>query len=155
MRSSVPDGDLATILEEAVTEKLEKLEAKRYGKTKAPRKNLEEADTSPFSRYISAPVRRAVYERDGGQCVYRDQTGRRCTETQQLEFHHLKPYGRGGDRSPANICLLCRAHNAYIAEHDYGKEFMEQFRKSSSGVAEPAVVYTSTESFTPPSPPPP
>ena len=43
MRSSVPDGDLATILEEAVTEKLEKLEAKRYGKTKAPRKSVEYA----------------------------------------------------------------------------------------------------------------
>ena len=43
MRSSVPDGDLATILDQAVTEKLEKLEAKRFGKTKTPRKTL----TSP------------------------------------------------------------------------------------------------------------
>jgi hypothetical protein len=60
MRSSVPDGDLATILEEAVTEKLEKLEAKRYGKSKKPRKNLAKTDTSPSSRFIPAPVRRAV-----------------------------------------------------------------------------------------------
>jgi hypothetical protein len=29
MRSSVPDGDLATLIEVAVTEKLEKLETKR------------------------------------------------------------------------------------------------------------------------------
>jgi hypothetical protein len=38
MRSSVPDGDLATIIEEAVIEKLERLESERFGKTKAPRK---------------------------------------------------------------------------------------------------------------------
>ncbi len=60
MRSSVPDGDLAAIIEEAVTEKLERLEAKRFGKAKAPRKNLEETDTSASSRYIPAAVKRAV-----------------------------------------------------------------------------------------------
>ena len=54
MRSSVPDGDLATIIEEAVTEKLERLEAKRFAKTKAPRKSVEDTDTSASSRYIPA-----------------------------------------------------------------------------------------------------
>jgi hypothetical protein len=68
MRPSVPDSDLATIIEAAVTEKLERPESKRYGKTKAPRKSLGETDTAPSSRYIPAPVRRAVYERDQGQC---------------------------------------------------------------------------------------
>ena len=48
MRSSVPDGDLATIIEEAVTEKLERLEARRFAKTKAPQeKGLEQTNTSP------------------------------------------------------------------------------------------------------------
>jgi hypothetical protein len=93
MRSSVPDGDLATIIEEAVTEKLERIESKRYGKTKAPRKSLEETDTSASSRYIPAPVRRAVCARDGNQCVFVDENGRRCTERNNLEFHHRKPYG--------------------------------------------------------------
>ena len=50
MRSSVPDGDLAAIIEDAVTEKLERLEAKRFAKTKSPRKSVERADTSPKSR---------------------------------------------------------------------------------------------------------
>ena len=36
MRSSVPDGDLAAIIDAAVTEKLERLEARRFGRTKAP-----------------------------------------------------------------------------------------------------------------------
>ena len=33
MRSSVPDGDLATIIDQAVTERLERLEARRFAKT--------------------------------------------------------------------------------------------------------------------------
>ena len=37
MRSSVPDGDLARIIEIAVSEKLQRVEAKRFGQTKAPR----------------------------------------------------------------------------------------------------------------------
>ncbi len=142
MRSSVPDGDLATILEEAVTEKLEKLEAKRYGKTKNPRKNLEETDTSASSRHIPAAVKREVCDRDGYQCAFRDETGRRCTETQRLEFHHIKPYGRGGDHHPSNIELRCRTHNLHEAERDYGKEFMERYLNTEGRVSEPAAVYT-------------
>ncbi len=145
MRSSVPDGDLATIIEEAVTEKLERLESKRFGKTKAPRKSLEETKTSPSSRYIPAPVKRAVYERDQGQCGYVDPSGRRCTETERLEFHHHKPFGRGGDHSVGNIQLACRTHNGYYAERDYGKEVVERYRikrRSGSRVSEPAAAYT-------------
>jgi hypothetical protein len=141
MRSSVPDGDLAAIIDEAVTEKLERLEAKRYGKTKAPRKGLEEVDTTPSSRYIPAPVRRVVYERDGGRCTFADINGRRCSERHRLEFHHSgKPYGRGGDHHPSNIKLLCRAHNQMLAEREYGKEVIERHRSSPNRVSESAVV---------------
>jgi len=63
MRPSVADGDLATILEQAVTEKLERLEAKRFAETKVPRKNLEDTDTSPSGRYVPAPVKRIVRRR--------------------------------------------------------------------------------------------
>jgi hypothetical protein len=142
MRSSIPDGDLVAIIEEAVTEKLEKLESKRYGKTKAPRKSLEETDTSPSSRYIPAAVKRAVYERDHNQCTFEDENGCRCTETKSLEFHHREPFALGGDHSPSNIQLRCRAHNLYQAERDYGKEVIERYRRSSSRVSEPAAVYT-------------
>ena len=69
MRSSVPDGDLAAIIEQAVTEKLERLEARRFAKTSAPRKGLADSDTSPSSRHIPAAVRRTVHERDAGRCA--------------------------------------------------------------------------------------
>ena len=149
MRSSVPDGDLAAIMEEAVTEKLEKLESRRYGKTKVPRKSLEETDTSPSSRYIPAAVKRAVYERDGQRCVFVDENGCRCSETEQLEFHHLHPFGQGGDHRPANIELRCKAHNLYQAERDYGKEVMEKYRRSTGRISEPAAVYTYGNRATP------
>jgi hypothetical protein len=130
MRTSVPDGDLARILEEAVTEKLERLEARRFGRTKAPRKALSETDTSPSSsRDIPAAVRRAVDERDGGRCRYLDDQGRRCGTRDRLEYHHVVPWARGGDRSVENVRLMCRTHNIRLAEHDYGKEVMARYRR--------------------------
>ena len=59
------------------------------------RRDLEETDTSPSSRYIPAAVRRAVAERDGNQCTFVDAEGRRCKELQSLQFHHRDPYARG------------------------------------------------------------
>jgi hypothetical protein len=40
MRCSVHGGDLAAVIEVAVTEKLERLEARRFGRTKSPRKTV-------------------------------------------------------------------------------------------------------------------
>ena len=75
MRSSVPDGDLARIIDIAITEKLERLEAKRFGKTRAPRKDVSQTDTTPKSRKVPAAIRRAVHERDEGRCTYGDARG--------------------------------------------------------------------------------
>jgi hypothetical protein len=129
---------LAAVIEAAVTEKLERLEAKRYAQTRTPRKSLEQADISPRSRYIPAAVRRAVWKRDGGQCGFVDEKGRRCTERRGLEFHHHDPFGRGGAHDPDTIGLRCRTHNAYLAEQDYGKEVMDKYRRRADRVSEPA-----------------
>jgi hypothetical protein len=149
MRSSIPDGDLGAIIEAAVTEKLERLEAKRFGKTRAPRKGLAETNTAPTSRRIPAAVRRAVYERDRGRCTYVDVRGRRCKARDRLEFHHHgPPFGHGGDHSPANVRLTCRTHNTLMAELDYGEEKMARYRRRPSGgrVSEAVVVYSSGSS---------
>jgi hypothetical protein len=140
VRALMPGCDLAAIIDEAVTEKLERLESKRFAKTKSPRKTLEESDTSPGSRYIPAAVKRVVRERDGDQCAFVHQ-GRRCTERAQLEFHHRRAFGRGGDHSPENLQMICPAHNVYLAERDYGEEVMARYRRSGSCVREPAPVY--------------
>ena len=153
MRSAVPDGDLGKIIDQAVTEKLERLEAKRFAKTKKPRKGLAESKASrkgpggttlaPKSRRIPAPVRRAVEKRDGSRCAYRDKQGRRCGKRHDLEFHHRRPFGLGGDHTPENLALMCRAHNTFLAEHDYGEEVMERFRRPASRVSEAMAVYGS------------
>ena len=138
---ALTNADLAAVIEAAVTEKLERIEAKRYGETKNPRKTIEETDTSPRSRYIPAAVRRVVRRRDSDQCRFVDKHGRRCTERRGLEFHHHDPFGRGGDHDPAKISLMCRTHNAYLAEREYGKDVMDRFRRSGGRVSESPLTY--------------
>jgi hypothetical protein len=36
----------------------------------------------------------------------------------------------GGDHSPANLRLVCPAHNAYLAQHDYGPGAIARYRRS-------------------------
>src|SRR5262249_6454977 len=120
MRSKIPDGDLAGIIEEAVTEKLERLEARRFGRAKTPRSEVSTSDTSAGSRYIPAAVKRAGSERGNQQCRYTDDQGRRCPERARLEYHHRIPFGFGGDRRPENLALFCKAHNELMARQDYG-----------------------------------
>ena len=122
--------DLATVIETAVTEKLERVESKRFGSTRSRRKSLDQSDTTPSSRYIPAAVRRIVRQRDGNQCTFVGQSGARCTERRNLELHHREPFGRGGAHSPDNVCVMCREHNAYLAERDYGREWMRQYRRA-------------------------
>jgi hypothetical protein len=126
MRSSLPGVDLGAVIEAAVTEKLERLESRRFGLTKAPRKALEETDVSPRSRRVPAAVRRVVHERDEGRCRYVDEQGRRCTARVILQLHHRQTFALGGDHSPDNLSLLCSAHNRRLAEIDYGRAAMAE-----------------------------
>lgn len=143
LQALIPGTDLEALIEQAVTEKLERVEARRFARTKAPRKRLTEAETQPGPRYIPAPVRPAVYERDGGRCTFVDDQRRRCNERSYLELHHRIPHGHGGARSPENLTLRCKAHNLYQAELDYGKAAMARFRRGS-GVGWRALAGTSS-----------
>jgi 5-methylcytosine-specific restriction endonuclease McrA len=133
--------DLADVIDQAVTEKLARLEARRYGRTESPRQTVDQARTLPNSRTVPAPVKRAVWKRDEGRCTFVDEHGRRCKERTRLEFHHRQPFGKGGDHSVDNLALLCRAHNGYVAELDYGKEKMAKYLGSANRVSESGPVY--------------
>ena len=141
LRNLTGAADLAIVIDQAVTERLERLEARRYGKADRPRKRLEKTDTKPSSRYIPAPVKRAVQSRDEGRCTFVDERRHRCAQRDRLEFHHQRPFALGGDHSADNIVLMCRAHNGYLAEADYGREKMERYRHSASRVSEDLSVY--------------
>ncbi len=141
LRKLTGADDLGIVIDQAVTEKLGRLEARRYGKTDRPRKSLEKTETKPSSRYIPAAVKRAVQSRDEGRCTFVDEQGRRCRERERLEFHHRHPFALGGDHSATNIVLMCRAHNGYIADADYGREKMTRYRDPLSRVSEALPAY--------------
>jgi hypothetical protein len=142
MRSSIPDGDLAAIIEAAVTEKLERLVARRFGRTSTPRKSVSTSDTTPRTRHVPAAVRRAVAVRDEGRCRYVDAEGHRCTARARLEWHHRWPWAAGGDHSPSNLSMLCPVHNRYLAEIDFGREAVGRHRRST--VQSPATMKMTT-----------
>ena len=131
-------GDLAAIIDFAVTQTLERLEARRFAKTAAPRKKLPQTDQAPASRYIPAVVRREVCKRDQDRCRFVDEMGRRCTERHRLEFHHRHPFGMGGDHSPGNLSLMCAAHNRFLAECDYGQAAIRRHRIEKAAPGPPA-----------------
>lgn len=109
LRHSIPDGDLATIVERALTLLVRELEQTKFAATDRPGKVGSSATPS---RHIPAEVRRRVWQRDGGRCAFIGAQGR-CTERGFLEFHHVRPYADGGESVVENLALRCRAHNAY------------------------------------------
>jgi len=117
LRHAIPTGDLAEVIDRALTTLLEDLARKKLAATKRPRASR----TAPGSRDIPAKVRRAVWVRDGGVCAFVSKSGRRCRERGFVELHHVDPHGVGGEATAENIRLLCRAHNAYESELFYGR----------------------------------
>ena len=89
-------------------------------RTESPPSQPPATSPSSSSRYVSAAVRRAVFERDGRRCAYVSPSGLRCEERGCLELHHREPHGRGGPATVDNLELRCRAHNLHQAELDYG-----------------------------------
>ncbi len=124
----IPSGDPAAIVKRALSALLGQTKRKKAALVECPRASLARSDARRRTRNIPAPVRREIWARDGGRCTFVGDGGRRCNETRGLEFHHIHPWAKGGGHSTANLCLRCRAHNAYEAERDYGNEFMAQKR---------------------------
>jgi hypothetical protein len=116
LRHAVPDGNLATVLDRALTGLVADLERRRCAVVAVPRESPIAAERV---RHIPAAVRREIWRRDGGRCAFAAR-GRRCTETAFLEFHHVEPYATGGASTVANIELRCRAHNQYEATLFFG-----------------------------------
>ncbi|MBI5240147.1 MAG: HNH endonuclease, partial [Elusimicrobia bacterium] len=74
------------------------------------------------SRRVPQWVRDRVWERDQGRCSFRAADGRRCGPRAWLEFDHVRPYALGGaSDDPANVRLLCRAHNQLRAREMFGE----------------------------------
>ena len=127
LRREIPDGDPAAIFDRALSLLLDKVEKTKLAVTRPrptppirPGTDKEVGKGALGSRHIPREVRRAVWQRDGGQCAFVASTGRRCTERTFLEFHHVQPYAKQGPATVANIFLHCRRHNQYEGELIFG-----------------------------------
>lgn len=170
LRHKLPDGDLAAVLDLALSQLCTSLEAKKFATLRkpaaatevapihdAPEPTLETSQgtavdcsfepapgqvepkrvaalASPApsenkptrSRYIARAVRREAAARDGYQCSFVAADGTRCQARGKLEYHHLKPFARGGAATADNIALRCFLHNQHAAVEDFGKEHVER-----------------------------
>lgn len=117
LRREIPTGDPAAIFDRALTSLLQDLAKTKLATTSRPREGRRDVSNS---RHIPAEVKREVWLRDGGCCAFVSGHGRRCTEQDFLEFHHVIPYAAGGQSRVENIQLRCRAHNVYEAELAFG-----------------------------------
>ena len=121
---ALPSGDVDQVLDRALEALIQQLERRKAGATARPRHSR----LSASRRHISAEIRRAVWERDRGQCTFVSTSGRRCDERRFLEFDHIEPVARGGRATAENIRLRCRTHNQYEAERAFGADFMSHKR---------------------------
>jgi hypothetical protein len=62
------------------------------------------------ARKISTPLWRALASRDG-VCRFPG-----CNRTRHLQAHHIEHWGKGGETSMENICLVCKAHHWAVHE---------------------------------------
>ena len=84
---------------------------------------MRKARDLPASQVPKA-IQRQIFFRDGNQCTFVSDDGRRCSERGRLQVDHILPVAKGGDDRVENLRLLCAAHNQLMAERHFGKEFM-------------------------------
>jgi 5-methylcytosine-specific restriction endonuclease McrA len=121
LRHQIRDGDLAVILDRALTLLIDHALRTKTAETKRPATTRARpsghSSRSSRSRRIPASVRRIVWARDQGRCAFVG-TDDRCVETGDLEFHHVVPFAAGGASEADNLQLRCRSHNVYEAVRD-------------------------------------
>jgi hypothetical protein len=141
---SNPVNDLALLLEKAIDCALKQKDpaqpkrAKKAPPRTGPAVQAEEniqGNEAPRSRYITAEIRRVVYQRANYQCQYCAPEGVRCGQRTHLTIDHKFPFARGGSNSAENLQILCFAHNANKAEIDFGFRWQEPSKKSRTGKA--------------------
>jgi hypothetical protein len=126
-----PSGDLAVVLDAALDALIAKLEKQKFAVTTQPRAAKPRPDDAdPTS--VPAEVRRAVYERDGGQCTFQSADGLRCAERRFLELDHTTMVCRGGQPTVDGLRLRCHAHNQHTAEAELGENFMRAKRDAAA-----------------------
>jgi hypothetical protein len=122
LRHSIPNGDIALVMERALEHLVQDLERRKLAAVDRPRRSPR---ARLGTRHIPASVRREVWRRDGGRCAFVGTAGR-CAERGFLELHHVVPFADGGEATVANIQLRCRAHNQHEAALWFGVDAVRE-----------------------------
>ncbi|HEV8244471.1 MAG TPA: hypothetical protein VGP93_01755, partial [Polyangiaceae bacterium] len=111
-----PSRDFAPIVDKALDLLIAELKKQRFGQTTRPQRARKSQQG-----HVTNSTKRTVLERDGLQCAYVDGHGKRCTTRAFLERDHRVPRGKRGGSQPENIRHLCRGHNQFAAEVEFGR----------------------------------
>jgi len=130
----LPASEIPAVLARALAAYVGQLEKARFAATFRPRSGRHHVSANP--RHVPAEVKRTVWVRDGGQCTFVSESGRRCPARSRLEIDHIQPVARGGEATVANLRLVCRGHNQYEAERTFGAGFMSEKREAALRAAE-------------------
>jgi hypothetical protein len=135
---AVPGASTEQVIEAALDLLLEK-QARARGLVKRPRTAVAPPSpqaprsTGPVHRRaepretIPAAVRRAVWERDQRRCSWPLDGGGCCGSTHRLELDHVVPWARFGDSTPANLRVVCAAHNRFAARLAFGAPCVDRY----------------------------
>src|SRR5262249_14473704 len=134
----VSHGDIAEVYARAVEALVAKMERVRFGACDKPRKGGDTQSSDP--RHISAEAKRNVWIRDGGQCTYVSETGRRCEACGDVQYDHIVEVAKGGSSEEDNLRLRCHGHNQHTAEQTFGAGFMAEKRKQAAAARAAAKV---------------
>ena len=130
LRHQLPAGDLAPILDRALTLLIAQVKKERFGVGRKPRSKKSQPPEGPAgSRHVPLAIRREVHDRDAGQCTYVDPEGRRCEARGFLQLDHTQGFARTHEHRAESTRLLCRPHNQHAADELYGKDWMDRKRR--------------------------
>jgi hypothetical protein len=132
MGHRVDTGDFVEVIDRALDLLIADVMKERFGvgrKARSTAANGEQREV--VTRHIPDAIKREVYERDGGQCTFVSEDGRRCEERSALEFEHLEGFARTGQHTVEGLTLHCRTHNQLAADRLYGRDFMDAKRRST------------------------
>ncbi|MES1179388.1 MAG: HNH endonuclease, partial [Myxococcales bacterium] len=144
---SEPKGDLLTVMKRGLEVLRDQLLTQRFGVGRKPRRIRLKASSDSQTvarprhesvkqtRHVPAAVARAVYERDQGQCTFWADDGRRCSERRLLQLDHVIPQAEGGEATPTNLRLRCRAHNLHTARQHFGASYIQSAMRRARDAA--------------------
>ncbi len=95
----VATGDVVEILDRALDALIVRLEKRKFAATARPR---QAPRPTAGKRHIPAHVKRTVWQRDGGQCTFISDAGRRCPRARAARIRSRRSCGaqRPGDGRP-------------------------------------------------------